>query len=169
MVAQGAQKFTRRFGGFGVRGAAQFFQSIGYPAGTAMGAHRRRDRGGAGAALAAGILTPLASAALVGLFLNVAVAGHADGGFWNHNNPPGGLSSRPSSGSSPRPSHTREAGRFLRRRHAGLGAGTAKSATSAATTFFTTPPPTPCLLSVDEAFELGRLTNQLRAPDALSR
>lgn len=44
---------------------------------------------GAGLLLALGLVTPLAAAALVGVMLNVAIAGHGKNGFWNHNAAPG--------------------------------------------------------------------------------
>jgi putative oxidoreductase len=88
MVAHGSQKLFGWFYGYGLRGTGGYFSSIGYPAGTVMALLVGLVEAGGGAALAAGFLTPFVSFVLVGLFVNVAWAGHAHS-FWNHNQPYG--------------------------------------------------------------------------------
>lgn len=89
MAAHGLQKLAGWFNGPGLRGASEYFASLGYRGGLLMAWTAGLTELGAGVLLAGGAAFPLAVAGLVGLLLNVAVAGHAGGGFWNHNEPPG--------------------------------------------------------------------------------
>ncbi|MFJ5547522.1 DoxX family protein [Streptomyces sp. NPDC093225] len=81
MAAHGSQKLFGWFGGGGISGTGQFFTASGYPAGDAMAvvAGLAETLGGLG--LAAGLLTPLAGAALVGTMIN-ALAVIWSGGFF---------------------------------------------------------------------------------------
>lgn len=76
MAAHGSQKLFGWFGGGGLTGTGKFFASKGYPAGEVMAAVAGVTETFGGLALAAGLLTPLAGAALVGTLLNaLAVKG----------------------------------------------------------------------------------------------
>ncbi|WP_405164192.1 DoxX family protein [Nocardia sp. NBC_01499] len=76
MAAHGAQKLFGAFGGGGLDGTAKFFSSKGYPAGEAMALVAGVTETFGGLALALGLLTPLAGAAVVGTMLNaLAVKG----------------------------------------------------------------------------------------------
>ncbi|MEU8773758.1 DoxX family protein [Streptomyces sp. NPDC048606] len=81
MAAHGSQKLFGWFGGGGISGTGQFFTASGYPAGEtfAVVAGLTETLGGLG--LAAGLLTPLAGAAVVGTMIN-AIAVHGAGSFF---------------------------------------------------------------------------------------
>ncbi|HKY75214.1 MAG TPA: DoxX family protein [Acidimicrobiia bacterium] len=86
LVGHGAQKLFGWFGGAGLTRTASYFGSIGYwppklMAGFAGGAELV-----GGAALAAGFMTPLAAAVVIGVMVNVAVAVHSRSGLWAANN-----------------------------------------------------------------------------------
>ncbi|NLU69043.1 DoxX family protein [Streptomyces sp. HNM0574] len=81
MAAHGAQKLFGWFGGNGLEGTGQFFSSVGYPAGDVMAVVAGLTEGLGGLALALGLLTPLAGAALFGTLLNV-LAVQWGGGFF---------------------------------------------------------------------------------------
>ncbi|WP_240466701.1 DoxX family protein [Streptomyces sp. S5] len=66
MAAHGAQKLFGWFGGGGIDGTAQFFTSVGYPAGEAMATVAALTETFGGLALILGLLTPLAAAAVTG-------------------------------------------------------------------------------------------------------
>lgn len=89
LFAHGTQKLFGWWRGHGINGTARYFESIGYANGTFFAVVAGVTEAGAGSLLALGLLTPLAVAALVGTLLNVAIVGHAMGGFWNHNMPAG--------------------------------------------------------------------------------
>ncbi|PXX71167.1 putative oxidoreductase [Nocardia tenerifensis] len=76
MAAHGTQKLFGWFGGGGLDGTGKFFAGKGYPAGEAMAAVAGVTETFGGLALAIGLLTPLAGAAVVGTLLNaLAVKG----------------------------------------------------------------------------------------------
>jgi putative oxidoreductase len=81
MVAHGTQKLFGWFGGGGLDGTGQFFTMSGYPAGKTMAAVAGITETFGGLALAIGLCTPLAAAAIVGTMLN-ATAVKWDGGFY---------------------------------------------------------------------------------------
>ena len=86
LVGHGAQKLFGWFGGAGLPGTAGFFRSVGYwpprlMAGFAGGAELI-----GGLSLAAGFLTPLAAAAIIGTMLNVGVGVHRRNGLWAADN-----------------------------------------------------------------------------------
>jgi putative oxidoreductase len=68
--AHGAQKLFGWFGGYGVQGTGGFLQSLGYRRGNAMAVVAGLTEAGAGLLMAAGFLTPLAAAGIVGVMLN---------------------------------------------------------------------------------------------------
>lgn len=81
VAAHGAQKLFGWFGGGGIDGTAGFFTSVGYPSGTAMAVVAGLTETFGGLALALGLLTPLAGAAVFGTLLN-ALAVKWGGGFF---------------------------------------------------------------------------------------
>lgn len=70
MAAHGTQKLFGWFNGGGLTGTGKFFEMSGYPAGKTMAAVAGLTETLGGLALALGLLTPLAAAALVGTLLN---------------------------------------------------------------------------------------------------
>ncbi|MFD7989694.1 DoxX family protein [Kitasatospora indigofera] len=80
MAVHGSQKLFGWFGGGGIDGTGQFFTAVGYPAGRTMAVVAGLTETFGGLGLAAGLLTPLAGAALVGTMLN-ALAVRWGGGF----------------------------------------------------------------------------------------
>ncbi|MFC9294844.1 DoxX family protein [Streptomyces sp. NPDC057011] len=81
MAAHGTQKLFGWFGGGGISGTGQFFTASGYPAGDAMAVLAGLTETLGGLGLAAGLLTPLAGAAIVGTLIN-AIAVHGTGSFF---------------------------------------------------------------------------------------
>ncbi|MFF2543930.1 DoxX family protein [Kitasatospora sp. NPDC058063] len=81
MAAHGSQKLFGWFGGGGIDGTGQFFTMSGYPAGDAMAVVAGLTETLGGLALAVGLLTPLAGAAIVGTMVN-AIAVTWGGGFF---------------------------------------------------------------------------------------
>ncbi|MGO4613552.1 DoxX family protein [Nocardia sp. 2YAB30] len=81
MAAHGAQKLFGWFGGGGLDGTGRFFAASGYPAGKAMAVVAGVTETFGGLASAAGLLTPLAGAAIVGTMLN-AIAVKWGSGFF---------------------------------------------------------------------------------------
>ncbi|GAU70944.1 Ku protein [Streptomyces sp. NBRC 110611] len=76
MAAHGVQKLFGWFGGPGLDGTAQFFTMSGYPSGRAMAVIAGLTETLGGLGLVAGLLTPLAAAAVVGTMINaLAVKG----------------------------------------------------------------------------------------------
>ncbi|MFJ3792321.1 DoxX family membrane protein [Kitasatospora sp. NPDC090091] len=81
MAAHGSQKLFGWFGGGGIDGTGRFFTMSGYPAGDAMAVVAGLTETFGGLALAAGLLTPLAAAAILGTMVN-ALAVTWGGGFF---------------------------------------------------------------------------------------
>ncbi|MFJ6718168.1 DoxX family protein [Streptomyces sp. NPDC091259] len=81
MAAHGSQKLFGWFDGGGISGTGRFFTASGYPAGDAMAALAGLTETLGGLGLAAGLLTPLAGAAVVGTMIN-AIAVHGAGSFF---------------------------------------------------------------------------------------
>ncbi|MEU9032425.1 DoxX family protein [Streptomyces sp. NPDC048383] len=81
VAAHGTQKLFGWFGGGGIDGTGQFFTSVGYPAGDAMAVVAGLTETLGGLGLAAGLLTPLAGAAVTGTMIN-AIAVHGTGSFF---------------------------------------------------------------------------------------
>lgn len=71
MATHGTQKLFGWFSGGGIDGTAAFFSSVGYPSERVMAVVAGLSETGGGLALAAGLLTPLAGAAVFGTMLNV--------------------------------------------------------------------------------------------------
>jgi putative oxidoreductase len=81
MAAHGAQKLFGWFGGGGLHGTAQFFTMSGYPYGQVMAVVSGFTETLGGLALALGVLTPLAAAAIAADMVN-AIAFKWGGGFF---------------------------------------------------------------------------------------
>src|SRR5687767_3509695 len=82
LVGHGAQKLFGWFGGGGLNGTAWYFRSVGYKPPRLMAAFAGGAELVGGAALAAGLMTPLAASAVIGTMLNAAVAVHRRNGLW---------------------------------------------------------------------------------------
>lgn len=84
-VAHGATKFTQRFGGFGLDNATAAFGQFGYRPARAHAVVAGATEIAAGAALALGLGTPIAAAAIVGVMVNAIATAHAGKGLWYWN------------------------------------------------------------------------------------
>ena len=82
VAAHGAQKLFGWFGGHGLDGTAGFMASMGYRPGRPMALAAAIGELAGGALLAAGLLTPLGVAAVIGVMLNAAVGVHWKNGPW---------------------------------------------------------------------------------------
>ena len=85
-IGHGAQKLFGWFGGYGLSGTAQFFESLGInpPKFWAFIAGAAEFLGGLGLAL--GLFTPLAAAAIIGVMLTAIAKVHWTHGLWINNN-----------------------------------------------------------------------------------
>lgn len=81
VAAHGTQKLFGWFGGGGLSGTGQFFSASGYPAGKTMATIAGLSETVGGLALAAGLITPLAAAAILGTMIN-AIAVHGTDAFF---------------------------------------------------------------------------------------
>lgn len=86
LVGHGVRKLFGWFGGGGLTGTAWHFRSVGYWPPRLMAGFAGGAELAGGAALAAGFMTPLAAAAIVGTMLNAAVAVHWRNGLWTIDN-----------------------------------------------------------------------------------
>jgi putative oxidoreductase len=84
LAAHGSQKLFGWFGGYGVAGTGGWLASIGFRPGNVMAVITGLAELLAGLALALGLLTPLAAAAVVGT-LGVAAWTHSANGLWGTN------------------------------------------------------------------------------------
>jgi len=69
-AAHGTQKLFGWFGGYGLQGTGGFFESLGFRPGRVMAAVAGLSELGGGLLLAAGLATPLAAAAIIGVMIN---------------------------------------------------------------------------------------------------
>lgn len=81
LVGHGSQKLFGLFGGPGLDGAGGLFHSLGFRPGNPMAIVAGASEAGAGVLLVLGLLTPLASAAVIGTLV-VAGSVHWAGGLW---------------------------------------------------------------------------------------
>ncbi len=81
-VGHGAQKLFGSFGGHGLAGTGQFFDSLGMRPGKRHAAAAGWGELLGGALLALGLLTPLAAAAIIGVMLVAVITVHASKGPW---------------------------------------------------------------------------------------
>jgi putative oxidoreductase len=83
MFAHGAQKLFGWFGGHGLEGTGQFFDGIGLQPGKRSALVAGASEVGGGALLATGFLTPLGSAATIGVMTQAIESVHKPKGFFN--------------------------------------------------------------------------------------
>jgi putative oxidoreductase len=79
----GMQKLFGWFGGGGLRGTARWFASLGFGEGRAAAVMAGTSEISGGLGLAAGLLTPLSAAAMIGTMSTAAFVNNAEGGFWS--------------------------------------------------------------------------------------
>ena len=84
LVGHGAQKLFGWFGGHGLAATGGFFDSIGYRPGKLMAFAAGAGEFAGGALLAAGLVSPLAAAIVVGVMVNAASV-HIANGPWATN------------------------------------------------------------------------------------
>ena len=81
-VGHGLQKFTGRFGGAGLEGTGEFFESVGLKPGRWNALLAGAAEVGGGALLTLGFLTPVATSALAGVMTNAIRHVHGKNGPW---------------------------------------------------------------------------------------
>jgi putative oxidoreductase len=79
----GFQKLFGWFSGGGLDGTARWFASLGFGDGRTAAVLAGAGEIAGGLGLAAGLLTPLAAAAMIGVMTVAALVNHADNGFWS--------------------------------------------------------------------------------------
>lgn len=82
-VGHGTQKLFGWFRGYGLRGAGGFFESIGFRPGRLMAGVAGTTETVGGLLLAAGFLTPLGAAMVIGTMINAVVTVQWQNGLWN--------------------------------------------------------------------------------------
>jgi putative oxidoreductase len=83
LAAHGAQKLFGMFGGHGIAGTGQFFESIGFRPGRVMAAIAGLGELGGGLAFALGLLTPFAAAVIIATMAVAIWSVHIEKGFFN--------------------------------------------------------------------------------------
>lgn len=86
LAAYGAQKLFGLFGGHGISGTGGFFESLGFHPGKLFATLAGLGETGGGLALALGLFTSFAAAAIVATMLVAIVGVHLDNGFFATNN-----------------------------------------------------------------------------------
>jgi putative oxidoreductase len=84
-AAHGAQKLFGAFGGHGIEGTAGFFEQIGLRPGKVHAWAAATAEFFGGVAIALGIVTPIAAAALIGVMTAAVLTVHLKNGFFNTN------------------------------------------------------------------------------------
>ena len=82
LAAHGLQKLTGWFGGPGLAGNTGFLEGLGYRRPRQMAWLHGVGETAAGVLVVLGLLTPLASATIIAVMLNAAIAVHAPNGLW---------------------------------------------------------------------------------------
>jgi putative oxidoreductase len=82
LVGHGTQKLFGWFGGHGLEATGGFFESLGYRPGRQKATLAGAAEAGGGALLVLGLLTPLGSAALIGVMVNAVGSVHRTRGPW---------------------------------------------------------------------------------------
>jgi putative oxidoreductase len=82
MMGHGAQKLFGSFGGHGLEGTGQFFESLGIRPGRRHATLAGASEFAGGALLALGLLTPLGAAAIIGVMVVAILTVHAPKGPW---------------------------------------------------------------------------------------
>lgn len=84
-IGHGTQKLFGWFGGGGIEGTGAFFHKGGWRPGKVMAGLAGLSEAGGGSLLLLGLLTPLGSAAIIGMMTSAAIGVHRPNGFWNSN------------------------------------------------------------------------------------
>src|SRR5699024_11112192 len=84
-MGHGAQKLFGWFGGGGLDGTGKFFDSIGVKPGRTMAMLAGLSEFGGGLLFVLGLLTPIASALIIGTMLMAIIKVHLPNGFWSSN------------------------------------------------------------------------------------
>ena len=79
----GFQKLFGWLGGGGIDGTAAWFKSLGFGDGRVAAVMAGTAEVAGGLGLAAGLLTPVAAAAMIGAMTTAAFVNNAEGGFWS--------------------------------------------------------------------------------------
>lgn len=82
MAAHGSQKLFGWFGGHGPEGTGGYFESLGFRPGKHFAVAAAIGELGGGLLLVLGLLTPLGSAALIGVMVTAIATVHLDKGFF---------------------------------------------------------------------------------------
>jgi putative oxidoreductase len=82
-IGHGTQKLFGWFGGHGPEGAGRFLEQVGYRPGRPLAIVAGVAEAGGGLLLLLGLLTPLGSAAIIGVMVSASVAVHLPNGLWN--------------------------------------------------------------------------------------
>jgi putative oxidoreductase len=82
MAGHGAQKLFGSFGGHGIAGTGQFFESLGLRPGQRHARLAGLSEFGGGLLLALGLITPLGAAAIIGVMTVAILTVHLPKGFW---------------------------------------------------------------------------------------
>jgi len=85
LMAHGTQKLFGWFGGYGIAGTGPFLEQLGFRPGRLHAALAGIAETAGGLLLAAGLFTPLAAAAVIGVMVVAAVSAHWAKGFFAHN------------------------------------------------------------------------------------
>ena len=85
LFAHGTQKLFGWFGGHGPDGTGSFFEQVGHRPGRQMAMLAGLSEAAGGTLLILGLLTPLASAMVIGVMVTAAVSVHGDNGLWATN------------------------------------------------------------------------------------
>ena len=82
-AAHGAQKLFGWFGGYGLDGTGQFFESIGIKPGKQMALIAGLGEVAGGLLLAIGLFTPVAAVLIVGAMIVAIAKVHGQNGYWS--------------------------------------------------------------------------------------
>ena len=85
LAAHGVQKLFGWFGGYGITGTGDFFEKLGFRPGKLMATVAGFGELAGGLALAAGAVTPLASAVAIATMLVAILSVHISKGFFSQN------------------------------------------------------------------------------------
>lgn len=85
LFAHGTQKLFGWFGGHGPEGTGGFFEQVGHRPGRQMAILAGLSEAGGGTLLVLGLVTPLASAIVIGVMVTAAVSVHGSNGLWATN------------------------------------------------------------------------------------
>ena len=84
-IGHGTQKLFGWFGGGGLEGTGRMYDGLGHRPGRRMAMLAGVAEAGGGLLLVLGLLTPLGSAAIIGVMVAATMSVHIDKGLWNTN------------------------------------------------------------------------------------